>query len=218
MIDFSRSFISWIFNENFIGRFQVESSLKIKKIDGSENETYFLGSSVMACNVLKQPELFILPPYSFQPVFSNEKHKIFRYDQNQNSRNTIGLNSEVYNSTGFSIPKKEVSELSNISSLYNCVINNDPIFCAIEYKAADYLFTLEFPVKHINYHIKMSRFQVETGPVLHSDGNLTLFLSHLAFNTFDSFEILPIDYCNIDSAYTNRNISGAKIKLFKNDK
>jgi hypothetical protein len=218
MIDFSRSFFSWIFNENFIGRFQVESSLKINKIDGSESETYFLGSSVMACNVLKQPELFILPKYSFQPAFSIEKHKIFRYDQNMNSRNTIGLNSDVYNSTSFSIREIEVSELDNISNLYNCVINNEPIFCSIEYKAADYLFTLDFPVKHINYHLKMSRFQVETGPVLNSDSNLTLFLSYLAFNTFESFEILPINYTNIDSGYTNRKISGANIKLFKNDK
>jgi hypothetical protein len=218
MIDFSRSFISWIFKEDFIGRFQVESSLKIKKINGSENETYFLGSSVMACNVLQQPELFILPPYSFQPVFSNEKHKIFRYDQNQNSRNTIGLNADVYNSTEFSVPKMEVSELGTISSLYNSVIHNDPIFCAIEYKVTDYLFTLEFPVRHINYHIKISRFQVETGPVLNSDSNLTLFLSHLAFNTLDSFEILPVNHYNSDSGYINRNIRGANIKLFKNDK
>ncbi len=72
VIDFRKSTFTWLTHEDSYGRFSIESILEY------ENQTFYLGSPVMACNMYKEDNLIINPSYLYQLVVSENSYHIFR--------------------------------------------------------------------------------------------------------------------------------------------
>lgn len=188
--NFAKSFLEWQSTENIIGRFNIECAIEK---NGDTSKDYFLGSSVYACNVLKGGELFKYPPYLFTPLFSKQHFTIFRNDiQNKESHN-YGEVDEVFKRVNLIIHKTPCFEITD-PSIHSHSIHNG-ISGSFKYNLDKTIFTIHFPVKHINYCMHVKHFQVETGPVaLPCDKEMKFWmLGFIAFNDFHSIEFLPIN-------------------------
>ena len=76
-IDFHRSFLAFLTTaEQSYGRFNLEAICTICR--NNRQETYCLGAQVSAGKVYGAEDLMLSPPYTFQIVASEIRHKIFR--------------------------------------------------------------------------------------------------------------------------------------------
>ena len=130
-----------------------------------------------------------MPPYTFQPAFSHNQHRIFRYDHNYVAVHTGGMNNKVYQEVDIALREINPMATKSITVIRDCILKQLPLQGFIQYEKEGINCRLEFPVKHINYHISLERFQVETGPVLVYDGKGYTGPAFLAFKELNNFEM-----------------------------
>ncbi len=193
VIDFRKSTFTWLTHEDSYGRFSIESILEY------ENQTFYLGSPVMACNMYKEDNLIINPSYLYQLVVSENSYHIFRTSSAQIlSEDSTGKISERFKKIVISDIKSEVKPIEE-SEIKHALLNDKYLLAKVNVKS-NKPYTLTFPIKHINYSEKKQMFQAETGMITVPSPK-KLQLAFVAFNNFDSMQM------NILSDYPNRSFN-----------
>ncbi len=155
-IDFDHSVIGWKLKSGSVGLFKIDSVLKEK----NNKKINYLAKTVMAGNVYGKSILPITPNYNFQWITNGEKRYVFRKFENSKIK-IDNKDSEIIKYIT-NIKKKNKIKISvqdlikdqlNSSRSLSCKINLENQIC-------------EFPINHVNTHIKDNCFQVETGPIL----------------------------------------------------
>lgn len=203
LIDFNNSFITWLTKDESFGRFNIEAGFTIQK--NNSVVSYFLSSTVMACNVYGKDELFKTPNYTFSIIFSENKYKRFRFYNDTNKfNNDTGFNSAVFQSVNISANYCKYKKLNNVTDIAQASQANNELIAVINKEET----TITFPVKHINFNKSLCNFQVEMGYLMHNKNDHTdindLELFYIAFNSFDKYELL---------AYGNNN----SVKIHKGE-
>lgn len=177
IIDFQNSYLNWETKEGSFGRFNAEALCDLN------NEEWILGSEVIACNVYSKGGIINEPSYSFQPLFSKSECKIFRtYLENNRSDDTVFSPSYLFKQHSVVVKKTKEYSLVNTSADFGLT---QPCQCIV--KTKDY--SLQFPVRHLNFKENGDEFQVETGPIAFPyEGEL--YKGFIAFNTLTAFEVL----------------------------
>jgi len=164
IIDFENSSIIWeTLNNNTIGQFRIEAICEVFDKKDNQIDTYYLTSMVYACNVFSNNnDIFKIPPYSYQALFSSTDYKIFRdYLINDRIEDNSGKINEIFKKITFNIKKTKATKISdNYKELYN-----KKIIAKIRYESQYHNFNIYFPIKHINFNNNYSKIQIETGPV-----------------------------------------------------
>ncbi len=154
--DFDHSVIGWKLKSGSVGLFKIDSVLKEK----NNKKINYLAKTVMAGNVYGKSILPIFPNYNFQWITNGEKRFVFRKFENSKIKidNKDGeiikyiTNIKKKNKKKISV-KDLIQDQLNFSRSLSCKINLENQIC-------------EFPIYHLNTHIKNNCFQVETGPIL----------------------------------------------------
>ncbi len=203
MTDFRKSTFTWLTREDSHGRFSIESILEY------DDQTFYLGSAVMACNMYKVNNLIINPSYLYQLGVSENSYHIFRTSSAQiSSEDSAGKISERFKKLIISDIKSEV-ELIGKSEIKDALLNDKYLLAKVNVNTNyNKSYTLTFPIKHINYSEKEEMFQAETGMVAvpsHKNDH-KLQLAFVAFNNLDLIEM------NILSDHPDRSFN-----IFKTD-
>lgn len=198
MTDFRKSTFTWLTHEDSYGRFSIESILEY------DDQTFYLGSAVMACDMYKVNNLIINPSYLYQLGVSENSYHIFRTSSTQISlEDSAGKISERFKKLIISDIKSEV-ELIEKSEIKHALLNEKYILAKVKVNTIYHKsYTLKFPIKHINYSEKKQMFQAETGMIAvpSPKNDKKLQLAFVSFNNFDSIEM------NILSDHPNRSFN-----------
>ena len=179
-IDFRKSFITWQINEELHGRFSIEACLRIQHPATEIKKNYYLLSKVLACNVLEKAEMIHQPEYMFQAVFSETDFKIFRINNSLGStKDNTGLIADSFKHVDFHI--EYTNETAGLSHKEVCeaTLHHQSLTSIVSFTADNYIYEMEFPVKHINFKTSDNSWQIETGPVLASGKKNALEIENL---------------------------------------
>lgn len=221
LIDFNNSYITWLTKGQSYGRFAIDSLMKFE--NKTAQETFYLGSTVMACDVYGKGQLFRHPPYSFTPIFSHNQIKRFRFSTPEDSQSDdIKFHSEIFEKVSFNISYTLSTKLNSIDDIINESKKNSNLIGKVEIVSTNNEDTsLIFPIKHINYTCESPyKFQVETGPVIYIPENKTKKLantsiSYISFNNFSEIHILSSANKNTFGYFTDESKIEARIGVFK---
>jgi hypothetical protein len=174
LVDFERSSISWLTENNSYGVFRVESALFQK------GQKWLLGAGVYACDVYGKGPLIKDPPYFFQAAFSESDFVILRTYYDNITGDSFGSVKSHFKSH-----EMRVSELTNFQFLKSGTEIKQGGKYMAEINSANY--STQFPIKHFNW--MENEFQIETGPVLLPFEN-SLCTAYLAFQNSNEFHAL----------------------------
>ncbi len=139
----------------------------------------------MAGNVYGTSILPIVPNYHFQWLTNGKKRIIFRtFTSNRtkvDKKNNIDIDKYLLN-----IRYKKKKEITIENLIKNYKFFNNFLVCKIDLGNQ----ISEFPIKHINMHIKNNNFQVETGPILLKK-NKKFISAFIFFNSINKCQIVP---------------------------
>ena len=188
--NFNKSFLEWRVYDDYIGRFNIEC---IFENNDNPSDSYYLGSGIYACNVLQDEKLFKEPPYLFTPLFNNTQFTIFRDEANK-TQHSSGNVPDIYNDVTIFVDKIPCIEMIESSNVLDSIQQQLPISGSFSYTIGNSVFTVHFPVKHINFRLSDKKFQVETGPLSlpYDENKKQWMLGYIGFNDFDSMEFLPV--------------------------
>lgn len=195
LTDFRNTYVSWLTQDQSHGRFSVDAVLE------TSDETYYLGSGVMACNMYAAQNLPIAPAYLFQIALSETHYHIFRSPAvTAPAEDSSGKVSDRFSSITISEQAAPVHILT-AEEIKPALQNGIYLLARTNVGTATGSYALTFPVKHINYSDRLGRFQAETGPVLLPSAN-GLQLSYVAFNTLDRIDFVTRNAVE-NKAHTN---------------
>ncbi len=211
--NFTKSFLEWRVYDDYLGRFTIECVIEK---NGTPRDNYFLGSGVYACNVLQGEELFKYPSYSFTPLFSSEHFTVFRNETEGKTNHNNGIVLDAYNGVSIFTPEILCSEIFESSSIHDSIKHKLPITGSFTYSLNNSVFTISFPVKHINYRLSDQQFQIETGPIAlpYADNMKEWLLGYVAFNNFNTLEFLPLSSTKKNVSLNKSQKLTTNIKLF----
>lgn len=194
IIDFGDSFLSWKIYGDFHGRVCAECVITKGSSVSSEKEQFIFGSGVLACKVLSGENMITEPSYFYHPFLSEKQFKIFRHGKSLTAQDDQGYVADRYNSVVVDIKRIEGNKLLNEEAVIDAAIQNRRISAVLKLISGEDYYVLQFPAKHVYYHSKARKFQIETGPVmLPSDVANIKFpgswnICYIAFNTFERLE------------------------------
>lgn len=192
-----------------------------------------MGAQVSAGKVYGAEDLMLSPPYTFQIVASEIRHKIFRnYVSWYDERDTHGKNEEIFSDFKIDIYKKAGREITRVEELIESVKKNNPLNgqVILASPSQGISFIIDFPIKHINIHTGKKMFQVETGPIV-IPKDLPLYvdvkepqmlnIAYVFFNRFDRLDLAlwsPASIgTNFSRFYSEKCKMNAKIKIITLD-
>lgn len=201
LIDFDHSYITWQVPGGTNGRFNLEAMCEVKDLEEGTSSHYYLGSTVMACDVFGSGELFRIPPYSFTPIFSETQIRRVRfYEERRNEEDDVKNFHDLFEDVRFFIPKVQYKVLNDTESVIMASKSNQRLIGTTTTTTKDSRFTIKatFPIKHVNFNRNEHDFQVETGKVLHASGKgpvdiHRIDLAYVAFQEFERCEFLLMD-------------------------
>lgn len=199
LIDFNKSYLTWLTKDNSYGRFNIEAVCEIEDLINKATETYYLLSTVMACDVYGKKSLFRNPSYTFTAIFSSKEFKRIR---NYTSLGKIDIDygaiSDAFKSTEIRLNKSycrrtEINHIGGLIKDAECLISCVDL---VDYHP-NYTVKIIFPIKHINYRRNhVVEFQMETGMVILpnylSKSQILIkdiSLAYIAFNSLDKVQI-----------------------------
>ena len=179
-LDFNHSSIGWELKKGSVGLFKLDCKLKIKKT----NQFYYLAKTVVAGNVYGKSTLPIIPNYNYQWAINGQKRIVFRNFKNKviiDNKKDIRVKRFFKN---ISYKKKKEISINKIYSMNNFF--NKSLICRLE--IFDQI--CEFPINHINIHIKNKNFQIETGPIMLKKESGVISSAFLFFNSKYKCQVL----------------------------
>lgn len=175
MIDFSRSFCTWLLPEQpSYGRFSLESCLFYTPTQSPEEHCFILGASVMAADVYGKGPLLKDPAYRFELIASQAEYRILRSyplpPENEDAfADTGGETQSRFKTLNIHLCPCEADPLSTGAEILAATLTQRALVGEILLPFGSQGIRLVFPVKHINCHQDTLAFQVETGPLLMPD-------------------------------------------------
>lgn len=160
VIDFARARIAWMTHDGSRGLWRV---VAVARETGGAQPAWYLAAGVMAGDVYGQGPLPLQPPYAFQFAASRERHVMFRQPLEASGlQDTDAPHSDTFSSVAIDAPEIEAVRLDAVAAE-----SRWPLTARLSIEGASgALWSLEFPVDHINHRDQPAAWQIETGPVI----------------------------------------------------
>jgi hypothetical protein len=177
LLDYEHSSVGWLTKQGSGGLFRIDSKIKIKK------KIYYLARTVMAGNVYGNAILPIFPNYYYQWMTDGLSRIIFRTSANGNiflDKGDKDIKKYLLN-----IKLKNRREIDIEDIINSKILSFKVIICYLEFENQ----ICEFPINHLNIHLKNKKFQVETGPIVLKNKN-TFCPAFIFFNCKFSCQVV----------------------------
>jgi len=198
--EFSRSFVTFVTpGRGNNARIQVECTCRLSDPGGATTR-FILVASCKSENTYAPDDLFMQPNYDFCCIFSDRDYQIIRtFPIAGLGGKETGVSAERFDEIRIHLVAVEREACADNAAIVAATLANRPLVGRTELsdEHTGRRAVLEYPIKTMNVNDLQAIFQVDTGPVLYPDLNVTaqpaincLDLAYIACNRFDRAEFI----------------------------